>query len=440
LENVAYDEAIWCKVGDEGLLVGLCYRSPANEANDNLLLLQALDDAVQYAQQRHILIMGDFNYPAINYMDYQVNSGPDSDSYKFFQKTQDLFLIQNIHEATRVREGNKPSTLDYVFTDEENLLDAIQYEVPLGKSDHVCLTWDMITSRSTAPQPGSKLNYWKGDYEKIRQGLQAINWETELYGKDVTSMWITFRDRVLALVHDHIPTKKAKRKRKSEWMTSHTLKLIKQRAKAWRQYRLHPTASNYKSYKVVRNKVNRVVKADQDRYREEIFRSFKGNPTRFYGYMRNLQTVKTGVSQLVDVDGCTSTNDTETAEILCNCFKEVFVREDDMKMVEEDDFEYTEDGVLDDITPVFTRDKIMDKLLHLKPDKSAGPDGIHPMLMKECAAEISLPLQLIYQKSFDTGSIPQDWRLANITPIFKKANEMTQATTDQSLSRQYRAR
>ena len=77
---------------------------------------------------------------AINYTDYQVNSRPDTDSYKFFQKTRDLFFIQNIHEASRVREGNRPSTLDYVFTDEENLLDGIQYEVPLGKSNH-CLPY-----------------------------------------------------------------------------------------------------------------------------------------------------------------------------------------------------------------------------------------------------------------------------------------------------------
>ena len=121
--------------------------------------------------------MGDFNYPAINYTDYLVNSGPDTDLYKFFQKTQDLFLIQNIHEPTRVHEGNNPSTLDYVFTDEENIMDDIQYEVPLGKSDHVCLSRNMTTSRSTSPQQGSKLQYWKGDYHKIRHGLQGIDWE-----------------------------------------------------------------------------------------------------------------------------------------------------------------------------------------------------------------------------------------------------------------------
>jgi len=278
----------------------------------------------------------------------------------------------------------------------------------------------MITSSSTSLQPGSKLNYWKGDYHKIRQGLQVIDWETVLSGKDVTGMWNAFRDRVLTLVQEHIPVRKAKKKRKSEWMTSQTLKQIKQRAKAWCQYRLHPTALNYKSYKVIRNKVNRMVKADQDRYREEILISFKGNPKRFYGYMRNLQTVKTGVSQLVDADDNTSTNDTEKAEILCNGFNEVFVREDDMEIAVEDDIEYSEEGVFDDINSVFSRDKITNKLLHLKSYKSVGPEGIHPLLMKECAREISLPSQSIYQKSFETGSIPQDWKLASITPIFKK--------------------
>jgi len=212
-------------------------------------------------------------------------------------------------------------------------------------------------------------------------------------------MWNIFHDRVLALTHDHVPMKTAKRKRKSDWMTSHTLKQIQQRAKAWRKHRLHPTAANYKSYKVIRNKVNRMVKDDQDTYREKILRSFKGNPKRFYGYIRNLQTVKTGVSQLVNRNGSISTNDTEMAEILCDFFKEVFVREDDTEADVEDNTGYAEEEKLADITSAFSRDKIMKKLLSLKPDmadKSAGPDGIHPLLMSECASEISVPLQFIY--------------------------------------------
>jgi len=38
-----------------------------------------------------------------------------------------------------------PSKLDYVFTNEDNLIDQVDYEEPLGKSDHVVLTWNIVT-------------------------------------------------------------------------------------------------------------------------------------------------------------------------------------------------------------------------------------------------------------------------------------------------------
>ena len=68
----------------------------------------------------------------------------------------------------------------------------------------------------------------------------------------------------------------------------------------------------------------------------------------------------------------------------------------------------------------FSIDNIRKKLERLMPDKSPGPEEIHPMLLKQCAAEIARPLVDIYQTSFNNGVIPKEWKLANISPIFKK--------------------
>jgi len=64
----------------------------------------------------------------------------------------------------------------------------------------------------------------------------------------------------------------------------------------------------------------------------------------------------------------------------------------------------------------------MRKLLNLNPGKSSGPDDIHPMLLKECAAAVTEPLSVIFQQSFDTGTLSADWKTANIVPIFKKGD------------------
>jgi len=60
------------------------------------------------------------------------------------------------------------------------------------------------------------------------------------------------------------------------------------------------------------------------------------------------------------------------------------------------------------------------KLLKVKSDKSPGSDGIHPLLLKECATVLVEPLSLLFQRSFDTGTLPANWETANILPIFKK--------------------
>jgi len=70
----------------------------------------------------------------------------------------------------------------------------------------------------------------------------------------------------------------------------------------------------------------------------------------------------------------------------------------------------------------FDRMAVMEKLQKLNPDKSPGSDGIHPMLLKECASVLTEPLSLLFQQYFDTGILPANWKTANTVPIFKKGN------------------
>jgi hypothetical protein len=70
---------------------------------------------------------------------------------------------------------------------------------------------------------------------------------------------------------------------------------------------------------------------------------------------------------------------------------------------------------------VINENKIKEKIRNLKQDSAAGPDNIHPRLLKELINEIWLPLKLIFKRSLNENIIPSDWKLATVTPIFKKA-------------------
>ena len=63
------------------------------------------------------------------------------------------------------------------------------------------------------------------------------------------------------------------------------------------------------------------------------------------------------------------------------------------------------------------------KLLeNLKIHKAPGPDGITPRILKALAPVIAPILTSIFQKSYDTSQLPDDWLQANVVHVFKKGN------------------
>ena len=70
--------------------------------------------------------------------------------------------------------------------------------------------------------------------------------------------------------------------------------------------------------------------------------------------------------------------------------------------------------------PWLTEDRIKIRLEKLNINKSPGPDGLHPRVLRELSQVIARPLFLIFTDSLLTGMVPAKWRKANVAPIFKK--------------------
>ena len=53
-------------------------------------------------------------------------------------------------------------------------------------------------------------------------------------------------------------------------------------------------------------------------------------------------------------------------------------------------------------------------------NKSPGPDNLYPKILKNIKEQIAKPLTDILDMSLQQGSMLQDWKKANVTPIYKK--------------------
>ena len=67
---------------------------------------------------------------------------------------------------------------------------------------------------------------------------------------------------------------------------------------------------------------------------------------------------------------------------------------------------------------------ILIRLLKLKPDKAPGVDGIMPVILKEIVLEISQPFSVLFKASMEHLVVLDDWRQANVAPLFKKGRRV----------------
>ena len=116
------------------------------------------------------------------------------------------------------------------------------------------------------------------------------------------------------------------------------------------------------------------------------------------------------------------TDDQEMCEVLNRQYCSVFTREDTSNLPEvKDTFHLGREYELQDI--IFTKEKVESKLKKLKPSSAPGPDQIWPRVLQKLSGSLAIPLAIIFTTCMNEGSVPPDWKLANVTPIFKKGSK-----------------
>ena len=59
---------------------------------------------------------------------------------------------------------------------------------------------------------------------------------------------------------------------------------------------------------------------------------------------------------------------------------------------------------------------------NINPNKATGSDGISGQMLLLCDDSVSIPLHIIYSNILSTSIYPDIWKIANVTPVYKKGS------------------
>ncbi|GAB0209468.1 mitochondrial enolase superfamily member 1 [Grus japonensis] len=152
-----------------------------------------------------------------------------------------------------------------------------------------------------------------------------------------------------------------------------------------------------------------------------LARDVKDKKEGFFKYISRKRTTRENVGPLLNEVGALVTEDTEKEKLLNAAFASVFTAKAGPQ--ESQALEVGEKVLRKEDLPLVEEDRVREHLGKLDIHKSMGPDGMHPRVLRELADVIARLLSIIFERSWRTGEVPEDWRKANVTPVFKKGKK-----------------
>ncbi|GAB0204057.1 hypothetical protein GRJ2_002871300 [Grus japonensis] len=357
-----------------------------------------------------MVLMGDFNHPDIC---WKVNTSRHKQSRKFLQSINDNFLTQVVEEPTR-----RGVLLDLVLTNKEGLVGDVKLGGSLGCSDHEMVEFRILRGRSRAISRITTLDFRRANFGLCKDLLGRIPWVRALEGKGVQEIWSIFKHHFLQAQDRRIPKnrKSSKGGRRPAWMSKELLEKLKGKKEVYRMWKkgMATWEENRDVVRVCRD-ATRKAKAHLEL---NLARDVKDNKKGFFKYISNKRKTRENVGPLLNEVGALVTVDTEKAELVNAAFASVFTAKASPQ--ENQTLKVGEKVWRKEDLPLVGENWVREHLGNLDIHKSMGPDGMHPHVLRELADVIAKPLSIIFERSRRTGEVPEDWRKADVTLVFKK--------------------
>ena len=310
-------------------------------------------------------------------------------------------------------------------------LDSGTISTPATVSDHKA-TFIRIPFPYTCGRSYERLVwlYKNANIEQFKELISSFDWSILNNGTvhDAASFFTrTFLDFAKTCIPSKFITVRPNDK---PWIDSEIRHHLRLRDKLKKKALRSGKSSDWNSFKKVRNKVNNLKKHAKEKFYNTLEISildFQNNDRKkFWQVIRHFIKNKDSSSTIPPLQHQQAANQTSycfSDQEKVDCLNQYFtsVSSIDDSNTQLPPFEAKTNNRLSDISCTATEVETLIKLLN--PNKATGPDEISNRMLKLVAKEVSIPLSILFNRSFREGSFAMNWKESSVLPLFKKGDK-----------------
>ena len=369
-----------------------------------------------------MIITGDLN---LNLLDVKSEASPGIKLNNFM----DIFYCKNLVKERTCYAGNEPSLIDVIITNcSKKLSKTIRCNTSL--SDHHYMAIGVLKRHASCVKNRyiTYRSYINLNAEALERDVEQIPFSVCSIFDDIDDSYWAFNKLFKEVVDDRIPMKERRtRKHEAPFINTDYRKMLRKKANYWHVYLNNKNNANWQKYRFARNRCSSLKRSAIKEYFDDrcqwdtkgkafwkTIRPFLANKGQNQNtiVLRENDEIKTNTSDVCDIINVAA--DIGPMQNGTDYTNHPSIEAIKHRNIIPESFAFKTVG----------NEEVYTKLRDLKYNKATGCDQIPAKVIKMVAQDLATPLASIINASINQSRFQQDLKLADVSSVFKKKDNL----------------
>ena len=246
--------------------------------------------------------------------------------------------------------------------------------------------------------------------------IESTDWDRLINNNDINVSLLNWEQQFMHIMNESIPKGTLPKRQNLPWLSKNLIQAMRKRNYLYRRAKRTGVPRDMGQYRTARNKTVTMLRNAKKAFFNKLNTADK---KQFWKTMKYLWKEQNTIPVLSH-NGSSAHNDNDKANMLNNLFSQCFNTKLP-PLTPRDCHRFTTSGECPE-NILCTEEEIIHLLQNIDVSKSSGPDRISGRMLKGTAHSIAPSITKIFNMSITLGCFPQTWKLSNVVPIPKSAD------------------